>query len=225
LHSTVTVSSECGNVDGAKTGENVVQVSETSEISVPIVSRRPRLRELLYSDLVRQYEIEGRLGVQPNLVRFLGRLLHFRFLPSVFCRLSRAAMLAGIPVVPGLLTYLNLVLFGLEVSPQCEIGPGIVFAHPVGCVIGAWRIGSRVTIYQGVGLGALRPDTGYHRELRCEIGDNVVLAAGCKVLGPYRIGNNVTVGANSVVMSSVGPNQTVFGIPARVVPSSTRTSE
>ena len=204
----------------------VVQVPEIpSEISVPLVSRWPGLKELLYSDLVRQYEIEGKFGVQPNVLRFLGRLLHFRFLPGVFCRLSRAAMVTGIPVVPGLLTYLSLILFGLEVSPQCEIGPGIVFAHPVGCVIGAWRIGSRVTIYQGVGLGALRPDTGFHRELRCEIGDNVVLAAGCKVLGPYRIGDNATVGANSVVVSSVGPNQTVFGVPARVVPSSTRASE
>jgi serine O-acetyltransferase len=58
------------------------------------------------------------------------------------------------------------------------------------------------------------------RELRCEIGDNVVLGAGCKILGPYQIGDNVTVGANSVVTSSVGPNQTVFGIPARVVPTS-----
>jgi len=129
-------------------------------------------------------------------------------------------MLAGIPVLPKLLTYLNLVLFGLEVTPKCEIGSGIFFAHPVGSVIGAWRIGRNVTIFQGVGLGALHPDMGFNRELRCEIGDNVVLGAGCKVLGPYHIGDNVMVGANSVVLNSVGPNQTIFGIPARVVPTS-----
>ncbi len=80
-------------------------------------------------------------------------------------------------------------------------------------------------IFQGVGLGALQPDMGFHQELRCEIGDNVVLGAGCKVLGPYRIGDNVTIGANSVVLNSVGPNLTVFGIPARVVPSFVRTSQ
>jgi serine acetyltransferase len=84
-----------------------------------------RLKELLYSDLARQYELEGKSDVRPNLVRFLGRLLHFRFLPNVLCRTSRAAMLTGIPVLPKLLTYLNLVLFGLEVTPKCEIGPGI----------------------------------------------------------------------------------------------------
>ncbi len=184
-----------------------------------------QLKHLLYSDLARQYELEGRTNARPSLVRFLARLLHFRFLPNVICRGSRAAMLAGIPVLPNLLTYLNLVLFGLEVTPKCEIGPGIFFAHPVGCVIGAWKIGSNVTVFQGVGLGALHPDMSFNQALRCEIGDNVFLGAGCKILGPYNIGNNVTVGANSVVMSSVAPNQTVFGVPARIVPSSIRTSE
>jgi serine O-acetyltransferase len=181
-----------------------------------------QLKELLYSDLARQYELEGRSDIQPNFGRFLLRLLHFRYLPNVICRTSRAAMLSGVPVLPKLLTYLNLVLFGLEVTPKCEIGPGVFFAHPVGCVIGAWRIGSNVMIFQGVGLGALHPDMGFNRELRCEIGDNVVLGAGCKVLGQYCIGNGAVVGANSVVMTSVEPRHTVFGVPARVVPSSAR---
>lgn len=181
-----------------------------------------QLKTLLYSDLARQYELEGRSDIRPNFPRFVLRFFHFRFLPNVICRTSRAAMLAGIPVLPKLLTYLNLVLFGLEVTPKCEIGPGVFFAHPVGCVIGAWRIGSNVMIFQGVGLGALHPDMGFHREMRCEIGDNVVLGAGCKVLGPYRIGNGAVVGANSVVMNSVEPQHTVFGVPARVVPSSVR---
>jgi len=181
-----------------------------------------QLKALLYSDLARQYELEGKPGVQPNLLRFLVRLLHIRFLPNVICRTSRAAMLAGVPVLPKALTYLNLVLFGLEVTPRCEIGPGVFFAHPVGCVIGAWKIGRNVSIFQGVGLGALKPDMGFAHELRCEIGDNVVLGAGCKVLGPWRIGHNVTVGANSVVMQSVADHQSVFGIPARVIPSSSK---
>ena len=181
-----------------------------------------QLKELLYADLARQYELEGRSDIRPNFGRFLLRLLHFRYLPNVICRSSRSAMLAGVPVLPKLLTYLNVVLFGLEITPKCEIGPGVFFAHPVGCVIGAWRIGSNVTIFQEVGLGALRPDMGFSRELRCEIGDNVILGAGCKVLGPYRIGDGASIGANSVVLSSVEPQRTVFGVPARVVPSSVR---
>lgn len=181
-----------------------------------------QLKDLLYSDLARQYELEGHPEKRPNLVRFLARLFHFRYLPNVIYRTSRAAMLAGIPVLPKLLTYLNVVLFGLEITPKCDIGPGVFFAHPVGCVIGAWRIGKNAMIFQGVGLGALRPDMGFGRETRCEIGDNVVLYAGCKVQGPYRIGDGAVIGANSVVLSSVEPGRTVFGVPARVVPSSVR---
>ncbi len=172
------------------------------------------LKNLLYSDLARQYELEGRPQVRPDFLRFLARLLHFRYLPNVICRTSRAAMLAGIPLLPGLLTYFNLVVFGLEVTPKCEVGLGIFFAHPVGCVIGAWRIGNNVTIFQGVTLGARRADMGFTREMRCEIGNNVVLGAGCKVLGPCHVGDNVTVGANSVVLESVAPGRTVLGIPA-----------
>ena len=72
-----------------------------------------QLRQLLYSDLARQYELEGRPDARPNFLGFLKRLLHFRFLPTVLLRTSRAAMLAGIPILPKLLTYANLVLFGL----------------------------------------------------------------------------------------------------------------
>jgi serine O-acetyltransferase len=173
-----------------------------------------QLKYLLYSDLARQYELEGRADIQPSFSRFLGRLLHFRYLPNVIFRTSRAALLAGIPVVPWVLTYLNLVLFGVEVTPRCEIGPGFYLPHPVGCVIGAWRIGSNVTMFQGVGLGAVN-DMKFRKELRCEIGNNVILGTGCKVMGPYHVGDNVKIGANSVVTRSVEANQTVVGLPAR----------
>jgi serine O-acetyltransferase len=173
------------------------------------------LKELLYSDLARQYELEG-ARVAPSMARFLCRFLHHRFLPIILCRCSRAAMVRKIPVLPKLLTYLNIVLFGLEVTPRCEIGPGIFFPHPSGTVVGAWRIGSNAIILQGVTLGAKRMDLGFDFNLRPEVGDNVTLGAGAKVLGGIRIGNNVTVGANSVVLNSITDNCTVVGIPARV---------
>ena len=175
------------------------------------------LKRLLYSDLARQAELEGSAIVRPGFAGLLCRLLHPRFLPIVLCRASRAARLRKIPVLPELLTYLNIVLFGLEVTPRCEIGPGIFFPHPSGAVIGAWRIGSNVTILQGVTLGAKRMDLGFDVRLRPEVGDNVVLGAGAKILGGIRIGDNVTVGANAVVVDSVEANCTVVGIPARKV--------
>ncbi len=173
------------------------------------------LRQLLYSDLARQVGLEGRPITRPGFAELLRRLLHPRFLPIVLCRLSRAAMRARIPVLPELLTYLNIVLFGLEVTPRCEIGPGIFFPHPSGTVIGAWRIGQNATILQGVTLGAQRMDLHFDSTLRPEVGDNVTLGAGSKILGGIRIGDNVTVGANAVVVDSVEANCTVVGIPAR----------
>jgi serine O-acetyltransferase len=175
------------------------------------------LKQLLYSDLARQAELEGTPGARPTLARFVRRLLHHRFLPIVLCRLGRAAMIRRIPVLPGLLTYLNIVLFGLEVSPRCEIGPGIFFPHPSGTVIGAWRIGSNVTIFQGVTLGARELDMRFDCRLRPDIGDNVVLGAGCKILGGIHVGDGVTVGANSVVLDSIENDSTVVGVPARKV--------
>jgi serine O-acetyltransferase len=175
------------------------------------------LKQLLYSDLERQYELEGRPIPRLVFFVFLRRLLHHRFLPIVLCRLSRAALLAGVPLLSGLLGYLNLVLFGLEVAPRCEIGPGIFFPHPSGTVIGAWRIGNNVTIFQGVTLGARELDMGFDNGLRPEIGDNVVIGAGAKVLGGIHVGDNVIVGANSVVVRPIESGSTVAGIPARPV--------
>jgi len=173
------------------------------------------LKQLLYADLARQHELEGKPAAPPSFGGLLRRLLHPRFLPIVLCRLSRAARLRRIPGVPELMTYLNIVLFGLEVTPRCEIGPGIFFPHPSGTVIGAWRIGKNATILQGVTLGAQKMDLGFDSGLRPEVGDNVLLGAGSKILGGLSIGDNVTVGANAVVVDSVEANSTVVGIPAR----------
>ena len=175
------------------------------------------LKQLLYDDLSRQYELEGKSDTRPSFVGFIARLLHYRFLPNVICRTSRAAYLAGVPVVPNLFTYLNVLMFGLEVTSRCEIGPGVFFAHTYGTVVGGSRIGSRATFFQGVTIGAKTLEMRFDPALRPTIGDNVVLGAGCKVLGAIHLGDGVTVGANAVVLDSVEPGVTVVGVPARVV--------
>jgi serine O-acetyltransferase len=177
------------------------------------------LKFLLYNDLSRQLALEGRPDVRPGLFRLLCRVAHHRFLPIVLCRLARSSRQSGIPLVPGVLTYLNIVLFGLEVSSRCEIGPGIFFPHTSGTVVGAWRLGSNVTVYQGVTVGAKELNMQFDPALRPDVGHNVVLGAGCKILGGIRLGDNVVVGANSVVVNSVEPGATVVGSPARPIVS------
>lgn len=126
-------------------------------------------------------------------------------------------MLNRVPLLPKLLTYLNIVLFGIEVTPRCEIGPGVFFPHTSGTVIGAATIGANAIIYHGVTLGAKKLGSEFDPANRPEVGDSVVLGAGSKILGGITIGDNVIVGANSVVVRSVPPNKTVAGIPAREI--------
>jgi serine O-acetyltransferase len=178
------------------------------------------LKSLLYADLERQLELSGRRGAKASLLRLLCRLPHPRFLPVVLCRFSRAAFLNGLPPLAHLLSYLNQILFGIEISPRCVIGPGIFFPHTSGTVIGASKIGKDVTVFQGVTLGARQIDMNYDLSLRPELGDYVVVGAGAKVLGGISLGDNVKVGANSVLLRSVPANATVAGIPAREVRSS-----
>jgi serine O-acetyltransferase len=178
------------------------------------------LMALLYADLERQLELSGHPGARATMLRFLRRLPHPRFLPIVLCRCSRAALLTGVPIMPHLLSYLNQILFGIEISPKCAIGPGIFFPHTSGTVIGASKIGRNATIFQGVTLGAKDMDMGFDRALRPELGDFVVVGAGAKVLGGISLGDNVRVGANSVLLRSVPANSTVAGVPAREVFSS-----
>jgi serine O-acetyltransferase len=86
-------------------------------------------------------------------------------------------------------------------------------------VVGASRIGTKVTFFQGVTVGAKRMDMQFDPALRPTIGNDVVLGAGCKVLGGIQLGDGVTVGANAVVLDSVEANATVAGVPAQVISS------
>ena len=129
--------------------------------------------------------------------------------------------LTGLFLAPAhLLSYLNQIVFGIEISPRCAIGPGIFFPHTSGAVIGASKVGRDVTIFQGVTLGTRQIDMSYDLALRPELGDFVVVGAGAKVLGGITLGDNGRVGANSVLLRSVPANVTVAGIPAREVHSS-----
>ena len=104
---------------------------------------------------------------------------------------------------------------GIEIHPGATIGRRLVIDHGTGVVIGeTTEIGDDVLIYQGVTLGGTGKDTGKRHPT---IGNNVMISAGAKVLGPFKIGDNSRVAAGPVVLAEVPPNSTVVGVPARVV--------
>ena len=104
---------------------------------------------------------------------------------------------------------------GIEIHPGAQIGKGLFIDHGDGVVIGETTvIGDNVTLYQGVTLGGTGKEVGKRHPT---IGNNVVIGAGAKVLGPFTVGDNSKIGASAVVLKAVPPNCTVVGNPGRVV--------
>jgi len=104
---------------------------------------------------------------------------------------------------------------GIEIHPGAIIGRRFFIDHGMGVVIGETaEIGDDCMMYHGVTLGG----TSWDKEKRHPtLKDGVVIGAGAKILGPITLGHNVRVGSNSVVVRSVDDNDTVVGIPGRIV--------
>ena len=105
---------------------------------------------------------------------------------------------------------------GIEIHPGATIGKGLFIDHGHGIVIGETAvIGDNCTIYHQVTLGG----TGVQKHCKRHptVGDNVLIGAGAKLLGPITVGNNSMIGSGSVVLSDVPANSTVTGIKARVI--------
>lgn len=121
----------------------------------------------------------------------------------------------GMPFLARLVSQKAARKTGIEIHPGATIGRRLVIDHGTGIVIGeTTEIGDDVLIYQGVTLGGTGKDTGKRHPT---IGNNVMISAGAKVLGPFKIGDNSRVAAGAVVLEEVPPNSTVVGVPARVV--------
>lgn len=109
---------------------------------------------------------------------------------------------------------------GIEIHPGATIGKGLVIDHGSGVVIGeTTEIGDNCTLYQGVTLGGTGKDVGKRHPT---LGNNVMVGAGAKVLGPILIEDNSKVAANAVVLKDIAENSTAVGIPAKVVRQSGR---
>ena len=104
---------------------------------------------------------------------------------------------------------------GIEIHPGATIGKRLFIDHGMGVVIGeTTEIGDNCTLYQGVTLGGTGKDVGKRHPT---LGNNVMVGAGAKVLGPFRIADNCKIAAGAVVLEELPENSTAVGIPAHVV--------
>ena len=134
--------------------------------------------------------------------------------PPVICyRFCRWVTRLRMPVVRHLLMIPALiwqrftqVFLGIFISPDAEIGPGLVIHTPCAIFVAPVKIGANCTLSMGTLI-----NSGVR-----SVGDNVYFGAGCKIVGPVKIGNNVVVAANSLVITDVADNTTIMGVPARI---------
>jgi serine O-acetyltransferase len=133
---------------------------------------------------------------------------------------------AGYLLIGGPWTVVRILLFPLflllrilsyahEIHYRADVGPGLLILHPsLGVVVsGSAIVGKDLVLTGGNCIGA-RPGV---RAGDLIIGDNVTLGANAVVLGPVRVGSNVTIGAGAVVIDDAGDNVVLGGVPARVL--------
>jgi serine O-acetyltransferase len=121
----------------------------------------------------------------------------------------------GVPLLPRVISQVSRFFTGIEIHPGATIGRRFFIDHGMGVVIGeTTEIGDDVLLYQGVTLGGTGNETGKRHPT---LGNHVVVGTGAKVLGNIKIGNDVRIGAGSVVVHPVPDNSTVVGVPGRVV--------
>lgn len=131
-----------------------------------------------------------------------------------FYRLSNVLYNCKVPVLPKLISYFVRLVYSAWIPGSAKIGKGTVLGYgALGIVIhNRAVIGKFCHIDQHVTVGG----TSKKYDVPT-IGDYVYIGAGAKILGPIKIGSNVVVGANSVVVKDVPDNSLVVGIPARVI--------
>lgn len=133
----------------------------------------------------------------------------------LFHRLSHFLYKKKVYLLARVISQLTRHFTGIEIHPGAVIGEGFFIDHGMGVVIGeTTEIGNNVTLYQGVTLGGTGKDKGKRHPT---IGNNVMVASGAKVLGPFKVGDNSKIGAGAVVLEEVPPNCTVVGVPGRIV--------
>lgn len=133
----------------------------------------------------------------------------------IFYRISHFLYIHNFKFLARLISQIGRFFTGIEIHPGAKIGKKLFIDHGMGIVIGeTTTIGNNCTIYHGVTLGGTGKDKFKRHP---DLGDNVVVGCGAKILGPIKIGNNVKIGANSVILKDIPNNSTVVGIPGSIV--------
>ena len=166
-------------------------------------------------DVERYYRMRGRVATLSS-IQLVARCLNPRLMPNVLLRAAEFFHKHNLGLLAKICAALNVLFFGIEVSPLVEIGGGLSLPHTVGTVIGAASIGTNCTISQGVTLGSIEQNTDFDKSLRPVICNDVYIGAGAKVIGSVVVGDHAKIGANAVVLCDVPEYAVAVGVPAKI---------
>ena len=168
--------------------------------------------------------LESIINRDPAAKSKLSLILTYPGVKAVFFhRIANFFSVAKFDLIARIISQFSRFLTGIEIHPNAKIGKNLFIDHGMGVVIGETsEIENNVTIYQGVTLGGVSIKKGKRHPT---IGNNVIIGAGSKILGPLIIGDNSKIGANSVVINDIPKNSTVVGIPGKVVSQTSSSAE
>jgi serine O-acetyltransferase len=168
------------------------------------------LRDEIDATLARDPAARSRLEVVLCYPGFHA-LLYYRVAHWLWCR---RWYLAG-----RFVSHLGRMVTGIEIHPGARIGRRLFIDHGMAVVIGETaEIGDDCTLYNDVTLGGTRPSKEEQSQKRHPtIGNDVIIGAGAKVVGPFKVGDGARIGAAAVVLKEVPPGATMVGNPARQV--------
>ena len=179
------------------------------EITAQLFTRLPEIQRLLQKDLEAFFEGDPAAHNREEVV-----LSYPGFFAIFIYRIAHELYVMDVPMIPRIMTEYAHAGTGIDINPGATVGEYFFIDHGTGIVVGETSIiGDRVKIYQGVTLGAFSPVgmksvPGERRHPK--VGNNVTIYAGSTLLGgATEIGDNVVVGANAFITSSVEPNTTV----------------
>ena len=171
-------------------------------------------RSLIYSDF------EAAYGKPTNSCLRLAKayLVSPGFRAALHYRLSHCFEARGWKLLAVLCHARNLRLCGADIGTAARFGPRLRMPHPNGIVVGEKvRGGEALCLMQGITLGGNRGKTGPDGQTQPILGDRVLVGPGAHILGPVKIGHDVTIGANAVVLQDVPDGKVAVGIPARIM--------
>ncbi len=136
--------------------------------------------------------------------------------------LSRKLYIKKIPLVPKLLWTINRVVFACDIPYTCDIHSTVTFQHNgLGVVIhNKTRIGENSVVLHNVTIGGNMGKKGIYENQEITypiVGKNALIGTGAKILGPVVVGDNVQIGAGSIVLNNIPDNSVVIGVPAKIV--------